>query len=349
MPTTVLTASTAMLPETSPDAHANTLAASSPALISGVAAVGVPTLIFGVAAVLLSLAFYLLVVATRTTAEQDEAEGQSPQLRHARATSPAQLLEESDPPFSERVWNPLRDRAATIGRRVTGADASQRYAEKLAKAGSPANWTVDRFIGTKVIGAVAAFVASTLVLVAVRVPFPVLLTLVAGASAAGFFAANMWIYQITYDRNQRVERDLADAIDLLTISVEAGLGFNAAMQQVARNVPGPVGEEFSRALREMQLGSGRKEALRSLAARTDVPDLKSFVTSMVQAETFGIPVAQVLRVQTSEMRIKRRQRAEEKAQKVPVKITIPLIFCILPCLFVVVLGPAGLSILDSFF
>ncbi len=159
---------------------------------------------------------------------------------------------------------------------------------------------------------------------------------------------NLYLYQRSYERSQQIQRDLADATDLMTISVESGLGFDAAVQQVARNTDGPLAEEFSRMLREMQIGQGRSEALRGLGDRTDVTDLKSFVGAMVQADMLGIPVAQVLRVQSKEMRVKRRQLAETKAQQVPVKITVPLIFCILPCLFMAVMGPAVITVLDSF-
>jgi tight adherence protein C len=145
-----------------------------------------------------------------------------------------------------------------------------------------------------------------------------------------------------------MQRELPDAIDLLTISVESGLGFDAAIQQVAHSTEGPLADEFSRALREMQIGQRRSEALRAMAERTSVADVRTFVSAMVQADAFGIPIAQVLRVQSSEIKVKRRQRAEEKAQQVPVKITVPLIFCILPCLFIAVMGPAVLGIMDSF-
>ncbi|WP_344341737.1 type II secretion system F family protein, partial [Streptomyces rhizosphaericus] len=119
------------------------------------------------------------------------------------------------------------------------------------------------------------------------------------------------------------------------------------VQQVARNLEGPLSEEFARVLKEMQLGQGRATALRGLGDRTDVEDIKGFVSAMVQADSFGIPVAQVLEVQSTEMRVKRRQRAEEKAQQVPVKITVPLIFFVLPTLFVAVMGPAALSMMDN--
>ena len=151
-----------------------------------------------------------------------------------------------------------------------------------------------------------------------------------------------------YDRADKLRRALPDAIDLLTISVESGLGFDAAVSQVARNTEGPLADEFARMLQEMQIGLSRTDALRSLAERTNLPDLRAFVSAMVQADAFGIPIGQVLRVQSSEIRVKRRQWAEEAAQKVPVKILVPLIFCILPCLFIAVLGPAGISIFSSF-
>jgi tight adherence protein C len=178
--------------------------------------------------------------------------------------------------------------------------------------------------------------------------FLVMLLAVVGISFAGYMAPNLYLYQKAHDRSEQLQRALPDAIDLLTISVESGLGFDAAVAQVAKNTDGPLSEEFARMLQEMQIGRGRSEALRSMADRTDLPDLRSFVSSMVQADAFGIPVGQVLRVQSSEIRIKRRQWAEEMAQKVPVKILVPLIFCILPCLFVAVLGPAGISIMSSF-
>ena len=168
------------------------------------------------------------------------------------------------------------------------------------------------------------------------------------ASLAGYNAPNLYLYQRAHERNEEMQSALADAIDLLTISVESGLGFDAAVAQVAKNTEGPLSEEFSRMLQEMQIGRGRAEALRSMGERTDLPDLRTFVGAMVQADAFGIPVGQVLRVQSSEMRVKRRQWAEEAAQKVPVKILVPLIFCILPCLFIAVLGPAGINMMNSF-
>jgi tight adherence protein C len=164
----------------------------------------------------------------------------------------------------------------------------------------------------------------------------------------GYYAPNLWLYQKGYERTERMQRALPDALDLLTISVEAGLGFDAALSQVARNTKGPLAEEFARVLQEMQIGLGRSRALRALGERSTLPDLRSFTSAMVQADAFGIPVGQVLRVQSQEIRTKRRQRAEDAAQKIPVKIMIPLVLFILPCLFIAVIGPAVIGLMGVF-
>jgi len=266
----------------------------------------------------------------------------------AMGNVPAELRAELDPPFSERVLEPLRARALAIGRRLSGADAADRVRRKLDLAGNPRDWSVDRVISAKVIGAIALAIVGPAIALVLGASVPICILAVLGGLVLGFFVPDLYLYQRAYERSERIQRELADAIDLMTISVEAGLGFDAAVQQVARNTEGALAEEFARVLREMQLGKGRSEALRALSERTNVDDLKSFVSAMVQADSFGIPIAQVLRVQSSEMRVKRRQRAETKAQQVPVKITVPLIFFILPCLFVAVLGPAAITIMDSF-
>jgi tight adherence protein C len=169
-----------------------------------------------------------------------------------------------------------------------------------------------------------------------------------GLSMLGYMLPNIVIYQMGASRSEQMQRDLPDALDLLTISVEAGLAFDAALARVARSTEGPLAAEFARVLQEMNIGVGRVDAIRALGERTHIPELRAFVTAMVQADAFGIPIAQVLRVQSNEMRVKRRQRAEEKAQKVPVKILFPLIFCILPTLFLVVMGPAVISMMENF-
>ena len=166
--------------------------------------------------------------------------------------------------------------------------------------------------------------------------------------AFGYVLPNILLYNAGQKREKLMQRALPDALDLLTISVEAGLGFDAAVMRVAKNTTGPLAQEFSRLLQEMQIGVGRMAAMRAMAERSTLADLKSFCLAMVQADQLGIPIGRVLRIQSHEMRVKRRQRAEEKAQKVPVKIMVPLVLFILPCLFIVVIGPAAIRIVGVF-
>lgn len=300
----------------------------------------------GFAMIFVSL-FVLMAMVGGLTRERAGV-GRSLAVLDALTAAPNEMKGELDGSFKDRVLFPLLARAQRMGSRLTPEGASDRFREKLEKAGNPFGWTVDRVMAGKVVGFVAALVLTTFLGLLMGLGFLPMLGLVVLGSLAGYMAPNMYLHQQTYDRSEKLARALPDAIDLLTISVESGLGFDAACAQVARNTDGPLSEEFARMLQEMQIGRGRSEALRSMADRTNLPDLRSFVSAMVQADAFGIPVGQVLRVQSSEIRVKRRQWAEEKAQQVPVKILVPLIFCILPCLFIVVLGPAAISIMNNF-
>jgi len=304
------------------------------------------TMLFVLGVLLMVSALAILAMATRSNTTASGVTG-SLAVLEAMTNAPKELTKELDKPFSERVLTPLLARFSRIGRRFSGSDSAERIRHKLDLAGNPAGWTVDKVVSGKVLCAVVGLAAGSFVaLVMLSSTTTRILAVVAGL-VLGFMAPNLYLYQRAYDRSARLLRELPDAIDLLTISVESGLGFDAALQQVARNTEGPLADEFSRVIREMQIGQGRSDALRGLADRTNIPDLRSFVSALVQADSFGIPIAQVLRVQSHEMRTKKRQRAEEKAQQVPVKITIPLIFCILPCLFIAVMGPAVISIMDN--
>jgi tight adherence protein C len=224
----------------------------------------------------------------------------------------------------------------------------QAVRHRLDLAGNPAGWDPDRVVGLKALCCLTGFVAGLLVpplFGAGALPALAVATL---ATIGGWYAPSLYLYQVAYERSEGIRRDLPDALDLMTISVEAGLAFDAAMSQVARRTRGPLAKEFFRVLQEMQIGTGRAEAMKALSERTDVPELRAFLGAMVQADAFGVPVAGVLRVQASEMRIKRSQRAEEMAQKVPVKILFPLILCIMPCLFIVVMGPAAIILIQNF-
>jgi tight adherence protein C len=300
----------------------------------------------------LGLALVATAIALLSMAMRGEAEAsginRSIAVLEAMTGAPSELTKDLDSSFNERVLDPLLKRFLGIGRRLSGADTGERIHRRLELAGNPPGWTVDRVVSAKVLGAIGGFFVGLLFSIVINPGGTVKLVIVVAALVMGYFGPNLFLYQKSYDRQSQIQRGLPDAIDLLTISVESGLGFDAAIQQVARNTTGPLAEEFSRVLREMQIGLGRNEALRALSERTNLADLRSFVSALSQADAFGIPIGAVLRVQSTEMRVKRRQRAEEKAQQVPVKITVPLIFCILPCLFIAVMGPAAISMLHNF-
>jgi len=164
----------------------------------------------------------------------------------------------------------------------------------------------------------------------------------------GFFGPEASLNRSIDDRRKEMEKTLPDIIDLLVISVEAGLGFEAAMGRVVQNVPGELSKEFSRTLSETRVGVSRQDALRGMVERTDVEDLNSFILSLIQADQFGVSISRMLRVQAEEMRIRRRQRIQEKAFKAPVKMIFPMLFCIFPSIFIVIIGPAAISITEVF-
>ena len=298
-------------------------------------------------AALVFLALFIVFAAIGGLQSETRGVNRTLAVLEAMTSAPTEMTKELDKSFGERVLEPLYERITRLGRRITGADAADRIRHKLDLAGNPPGWTVDRIGAGKIVGAIAGLGFGGLFGLVTHASPTVFIVLLGGGAVLGFFAPNFYLFQLAYNRSELMQRELPDAIDLLTISVESGLGFDAALQQVARNTEGPLAGEFQRALKEMQLGMGRSEALRAMGERNSMPDLRSFVSAMVQADAFGIPVGQVLRVQSSEIRVKRRQWAEEKAQKVPVKITVPLIFCILPCLFIAVLGPAAITIMDN--
>lgn len=215
---------------------------------------------------------------------------------------------------------------------------------RLDMAGNPRRWNADRILAAKALGLIV--IGGFGGLVEVHKPVLALLGLLIGG-AIGFYLPSLLLYNKGVKRQEELQVGLPDAMDMLTVCVEAGLGFDAALAKVAYNTTGPLAAEFGRALKEMQIGKSRTQALRAMADRTTVAELRGFVSALVQAGELGIPVADILREQAGEMRLKRRQRAEGKAQQVPVKILLPLIGCLFPALFVVVIGPGVILIMHS--
>jgi tight adherence protein C len=303
-------------------------------------------MLLGAGLLCLSMILALSVIGVMTSERRGVA--RSVAAIQALDSAPSVLRQEIDRPFAERVIAPLGERMVGLGRRLVRADTARKIQYRLNTAGNPPAWDVNRILGLKVLGA-GLFTALGFVYLLGR-GWP-LYKLVVGTALVGLFGyvlPNILLFNAGQKREKLMRNALPDAMDLLTISVEAGLGFDAAVSRVAKNGEGPLNQEFARLLQEMQLGVGRVEAMRAMAERTSLPELRSFCSAMVQADSLGIPIARVLRIQSSEMRTKRRQRAEEKAQQVPVRIMIPLVLFILPCLFIIILGPAGIQIAGTF-
>jgi tight adherence protein C len=247
--------------------------------------------------------------------------------------------------FSERVVAPAVARFSHLAARVTPAGLRKGVARRLVLAGSAGRWTAEVFLAGQLAFTLGAAAIGFLVGMSgdKRVLGPFWVPLL------GFVA---YIFPIAVldgkaqKRQEQIRRTLADTIDLLTISVEAGLAFDGALLHARRSMKGPLSEEIGRMLHEMQLGIRRSDAMRSLSERTNVAELRSFVLAMVQADVFGVSVANVLRSQSQELRTKRRQRAEERAMKIPVKLLFPMIICILPALLILVVGPGVIRIAD---
>ena len=233
-------------------------------------------------------------------------------------------------------------------RRLTPRGWSEEMEQRLASAGMNTTWTAEKVLTVKAIGLV---IGTSISLWCFSKGIGSKLNL-AGfliAGPLGFFLADILIKNAADKRQGMILRSLPDFLDQITVGVEAGLGFDAAMARSAKSNEGPLAEELLRTLQHVQAGLSRAEALRGLANRNKVIELRQFVAAILQAEQFGIPMAQVLRVQAQEQRRKRRQRAEEKAMKLPVKVLFPLVLCILPALFVVLIGPAAIQIKNAKF
>ena len=233
-----------------------------------------------------------------------------------------------------------------LAERLSPGGIATTMQRRLDFAGNPPGWTPDRMLAVKGLGLVALGLLGALF--GFRNPELLLLGVGLGA-VIGFFLPDLLLYNLGQRRQQQIPAALPDALDMLTICVEAGLGFDAALAQVARNTKGPLAAELARVLQEMQIGKSRSQALRGMAERSTIPELRSFISAITQSSEMGIPVAQVLREQSKEMRVRRRQRAEEQAQKIPVKITFPLILCLFPALLVVILGPGVIQIAHLLF
>lgn len=240
----------------------------------------------------------------------------------------------------------LLRRTAAVAGHLAREGASGRLQRRLDLAGNPRNWGPDRVLGYKGAGLFAGAVLG--LFFGMKHGFVPSVGLASAGAAIGLVLPDVLVRNLGEKRQLELRKGLPDAMDVLTVCVEAGLGFDAALGRVARNLQGPVAQECARVLQEMQFGKSRTDAMRALSDRTTVPEVRSFVAAVVQSGELGVSIGDVLREQSRELRVKRRQRAQEKAQKLQVKILLPLISCMLPAMFVVVIGPAVIKLIAFF-
>jgi len=251
-------------------------------------------------------------------------------------------------PISERVFSPFLAGLSGIAQRFTPQGYRDQVARKLVLAGSPADLNVDQILVLKLLGLVSGLVWLPLVVVVLHLSGLVALAFVGLLWFACFMGPDAYLSRKIEARQHEISVQLPDILDLLVISVEAGLGFEQALERTTTAVPGPLSDEFRRMLRETRYGATRAEALRAMDERCEVAELRTFIMAMLQADTFGVSISRLLRSQADEMRVRRRLHAQELAQKAPVKMLFPLVFCIFPSIFVVILGPAMIQLTQTF-
>ncbi|MFL5716402.1 MAG: type II secretion system F family protein [Chloroflexota bacterium] len=294
-------------------------------LVAGLAAAGILLIVLGLAG----------------SAPVDPVQARLTQLGSMQAKNLEEL--ELQAPFIERTLRPLVARLSQTSNRVASSSVRATTEKRLALAGNPGDMRVADWLGIKVVGAIIGAILFFFLFAIVGVlGFPfligVLMSLIGGIF--GYIAPEFWLGRKVKARQKAILLMIPDALDLLTISVRAGLGFDAALGKVVEKLQGPLSDEFRRALAEVRVGKARRDALRDIVPRTDVAPLTNFIGAIIQAEQLGVSISKVLQVQSEQLRIERRQRAEEQAAKAPIKMLFPLVGCIFPSLFIVILGPA---------
>jgi tight adherence protein C len=301
----------------------------------------------GALAIVAVAAGIALVVYQFLNEVQDRSEVRS-SLRQLQTTEVENVRErELLAPLRERAVDPVLTGLVALGRRFTPIGYAQQVRRKLIAAGMPTADTLDRFLALRVLTVALVPVSALLVWFLVPASAGLRLALMGLITLVLLLGPDAVLNRRVEARAYALRQKLPDILDLLVISVEAGLGFEQALERTVATVPGPMATEFSRMLGEVRAGATRADALRHMEQRTDVPEMRSFVLALLQADTFGVSIGRVLRTQADELRVKRRQLAQERAQKAPVKMLIPMIFCVFPALFVVVLGPAVIDIYNN--
>lgn len=285
----------------------------------------------------------ILVVSMRRTGS---AQSIDDRLNELAALGQSVTLEELElsQPFAQRVVIPLMEALSRMAQRFTPANTIEASRHKLELAGLAQQVKPTVFLGIRVGAALVLGAASLMIAFASALPIMQRLLVIVVAFVLGFSLPSVWLGSKITARQNDVLKALPDALDLLTICVEAGLGFDAAMSKVAEKWENQLSLAFAKTVQEMQLGKLRREALRNMSNSMDVPDMTTFVAAIIQADTLGVSMAKVMRIQSDTMRVKRRQRAEEKARQAPIKMMFPLVFFIFPTIMIVLLGPAFIQI-----
>jgi tight adherence protein C len=302
--------------------------------------------------VLIGGAIGLAVVGVRyARANEDESDPLLQRLAEASQRGEVVSLEQIElaQPFSERVIVPFMRRLGDVSTRFTPQKVLQDTNRKIELAGNPGRIDAATFLASRFV--IAALFGGLLLLIGILAPnWPLARVILLSAlfTVIGFFFPQLWL-QSRIDRRQRdIRKAMPDALDLLTICVEAGLGFDAAMSKVAEKWRTELAVAFERCIREVQLGKTQREALRDMSDRLGLAEMTSFVAAVIQSQILGVSLAKVLRIQSDQMRIKRRQRAEEEAHKAPVKMILPMAFLTFPSILIILLTPAGIQISQTF-
>ncbi len=301
-----------------------------------------PLVIAGAAA----LAIILMAVGFSGSGSVDPVQARLTQLGTMRAKNLEEL--ELQQPFFDRAIRPLASRLSGRVARFSSVSFSQQTEKRLALAGNPGDLRVADWLGIKAVGALVFALVFGFVIGFLVMGDPIAGLLMAAVGLLfGYIAPEFWLGRRVKARQKAILLMIPDALDLLTISVRAGLGFDAALGKVVEKMVGPLPDEFRRALAEVRVGKARREALRDIVPRTEVQPLSNFIGAIIQAEQLGVSISKVLQVQSEQLRVERRQRAEETAAKAPIKMLFPLVGCIFPSLFIIILGPAIILIMKN--
>ncbi len=294
-------------------------------------------------AILAALAVLLITYGVAARPAEDAVQARLSQL----VVQPKSLEEmELQQPFYERIVRPVIQRLSKLGKRQEGGMIGAIDA-KLERAGFPGGLRGADWVGVKFLALIGFALLGLVLGLFITGSFGAALFVALIGGAVGYLAPEFWLGRKVKARSLAMTLQLPDVLDLLTISVEAGLGFDAALAKCVEKMEGPLVDEFRQALAEVRMGRSRRDALRDVASRADAQPVSNFIGAIVQAEQLGVPIAKVLQIQSQQLRIERRQRAEEAAAKAPVKMLFPMVGCIFPTIFIVILGPAVVTIMGG--